>query len=349
MQVFSTRTRRRTAALAGGAALALSGLATVPLMASTAAGAAPVVTGTSVYSGSTNVTTSTGHHLMVHVYASQSGGEGTSISVSLSTPDSAEYHSWGFQAPDSALDLTAQGAGTITLKASQMGGFGLMKLHVRPVAKAKSTMCQGQLVSKSRKVNIAGIFKFVTKSSGAHKWGTVGSSTHSFAFDAPSSVSWSYENTATCPSQPSGCYAGSSWGMSQSTGKTNVYLSGGTSGRKSYAYGSRSTQLTKPAGAYRYDSGNVSTRAAKFSVDPDGTAHMRPSIGRGTADLASDQSYDYTRPCGTGSKSVSTKSWSQSSYTNGPTPLKVPMQIFGPISVKDSDTNGYFSRTKIVS
>lgn len=345
MRIFSTRTCRRSAALVGGATLALSGIAALPLVASGAAAAAPVIDGTSVYGALTHVTSTTRHKLQVSMSASRYSSGGTSVGVRLATPSGNESHGWSFKAPDSALAISSKGSGTITMAATKLGGFGQLKLHVKPVSKVKTTSCGGQVISKTRRVAINGVMRFVTKSTGGKKWGSVGS--RSFHFAAGSSVYWSYQHTATCPSTPLPCISGSRWSTYAPGSKVSTSISGGASGKSTYLYGFRNVALPKPAGAYRYDSVNVSTKAARFSVAPNGTAHLRATLGRGSATLVGKNSSTNETPCGTGSKTSKSTYWYGTSYKNGPTPLKLPAQIFGVIKVGDSKDGGSISRTTV--
>ncbi len=327
-----------------GTALLLSGIGALPATAQDA-GRALTVDYVSLYTASTKVTSTTGHHLLVSVYVSKQSGHKPTVSVTLRAPH--ESHTWSFSAPSSALKVNSSGKGSVTLSASAMGGYGKLALHVKPVGATKTYRCQGQVVSKSRPVKVSGVMFADTKSSGRHKWGKVGSKTRSFTFAKPSSVSWQYDNTATCPTPKSTCYASLFWDASLFSSTAYSSLTGGTSRKSSYLSGYRSVQLHKPAGAHRSDSVTAKAPAPKLTVANDGSAVLTAKLGKGSAKIAAPAGSDNSTPCGTGGKQEHSLTWS-GSYTNGATSLKVPAQIFGAISMKNSASAGYISKTTIV-
>lgn len=342
------RGRRRGAiatAAASCAALALSGLGIVAADAGIAAKGA-TVSDVTLYSSLTNLTSTTGHHLKVGVSASQSPGGKSSISVSLRQDQ--EFHGWTFKAAGSAISLDDTGQGTVSLASTKSAGYAALTLHVKPVGSAKLNKCEGQLVSETRPVAVSGTLFFNTKSSGSHKWGSIGSKVHTFRFDRPNSVTWSYDNTATCPTPASPCFAGLSWSDYHSTSTNSTGLFGGTSGTTSWISGSRRVSLSKPSGATRSDYNYLKTKAPKLSVAGDGSAALKVTQGTGSATIKSPSGSTYSYPCGAGAKTRKARSW-PGSYTNGSTALKVPAQIFGPMSLKNSKSGGYITKSTIVS
>lgn len=343
---FTSRARARAAATgAVGAALVVGGLAAMPAHAQGSGAQAPSVNAVSVSTASTKVTSSTGHHLTISVYAfSQKGGH-PSISVSLRTTQ--ESHGWSFTGPRTAVAVDSTGKGSITLSGTQMGGYGHLKLHLKPVGKARTQKCGGEPQSKTRPVTVSGTMFFNTKSTGTHKWGTVGSNRKTFTFARTDSVTWTYNTTHSCPSPPPTCYTSRSWSRSVSTLKTYTYLSGGVAGKAGYVSAFRSTQLSKPKGASRYDSMSLKAKPSSLTVANDGSAVMKVFLGTGSATLKAPPGSTFDQPCGTGTKQEHTTSWS-GSYQNGPKQLRAPAQIFGSIALPNSSDGGFFSRSTII-
>lgn len=175
----------------------------VPATASGSArgAAAPAVTGYFATGGFTTVRTSTHKKLKVSVWANRDAGDPKArASVNISTPSGAESHNWRFQAPKSALGFSSK-SGTIKLPKVNVKPYGTIKLKFKRLNGWKSSKCHTQVTSKSAKVKVSGKFFFNARSTGKHKWGTLGSAKKSFSFATKgSSATISYDTDTT------GCY-----------------------------------------------------------------------------------------------------------------------------------------------
>ena len=349
MSLLNSVRRRRTAALTSGAALlvALTGAAVVP----SADAAALTVTDVSVNSSSTTtVHTSKGKDLNISFYSYKSVSDSSSparFSVALRLPSGAESHSWSFNMPRSGFAINGDGKGSLDLGAAKMGPFGKVALKVTPIGAAKYTTCQGVKVSKQRKVSIDGTLLFDTGS----PWGTVGKG-KTIHFSDPSYVYWSYKNNADCsgPTPTMPCTSGTSWYASSYDQGDSLSIYGGVSNGRTYLNASRGHMISKPTGAYRYDSVYSNAPAPKLASKPDGSAKLTVKGDVGGATLSSPgPASKNTEKCGSNGKKEQSSSWS-SSYKNAATHLKVQAQAFGAISLPDGGTTySSFSKTKIVS
>jgi hypothetical protein len=334
-------TARRVIAAVAGLGFAASLAAVVPGPAQ--ARATPTITFTEAYGASVAVSSSTHHKLKVSTYISEQTGDTPDLHVTVALPNGHETHSWTFPLPSSALHLDAKGSGTFKATSKQLGGFGALSLKVAASGATKQFKCQSQLVSATRHATISGAFSFDTKS----HWGKIKGKR--FTFARTSDVYWAYDNTASCGQTRPPCASYNSWSLSKSSGHGFLSMYGGTSGKHGYASASRSQQLSKPAGANRYDYLSTTTKhPPKLTVKSDHTATMVGYAGKGSVTIkASDPATPSTIPCGNGSKNVAITSWFSATLHQNKPPAKLSAQIYGAIQVPNSGTAS-ISRVKVV-
>jgi hypothetical protein len=295
-----------------------------------------------------SVTTSTHHKLSFSMFATQSqafGPKTTSVSVSLGSKAGGESHSWSFTVPNNALSFSA-GRGTLSIPAKSLAPYGVMKLSLSGLGKVKKTTCSKGEYFDNQKLHLTGVLYFDTRSTGKHKWGHFGNKHKKVSFKTAGSVTTIFGlREAGCPiiTPPNPpCVNSVSW----SSNDQMLSITGGTSGKKGYLYGTRYVTLSKPKGAYRYDSVSVPAPAPKLKVAKNGSATLSvgsSSPSTGSAKLTS-------KNAGAGDKescgkkgTETTTSWS-GTYTNGHPGLELHEQIFGAITLSNSD-NGNFSST----
>ena len=353
MSILRVASRRRTAALAAGAATiaTLSGTAVLP--GAQAASATVTSVGLSSYM-ETTTKTSTGRKVVVTFDISKSPDSSTSyLSLAVATPSGSERHSWFIPVPASSLSLDSNGKGSLTIGSKKLGDFGSIDLKVTPLKPATYTTCQKTRVAKNRKVSVDGVLDFNTGT----KWGHVGS--HSFHFADPSYVNWQYQTTAHCSSGSitPPCAAGKGFGAHHTDtttyDSTNLYSY--SYNGKYYLSGSRSVSLSAPVGASRTDIGQRTMQAPSLSVKPDGSAVMKVVAGKGSAKLTGPVASDpYTQKCGHQGKHMKSTSW-DSSYTNGAHKLAVHMTAVKSLTIDNITAGGTgfdgatIERTQVVS
>jgi hypothetical protein len=347
------RRKKVRGALAAAVGLGVvAGLATLTsgtAVAGTERGKAPTVTYLQVSAGSVTKVSSKHHRkLRVSMYASKSTAGKPSISVTVGLPNGRESHTWRFNLPKKGISISAKGSGHVKVSGAKTAHFLVASLKVTGKGHTHKSKCQGQLVGASRKATVSGTFLVDTKAA----WGKVGSTKQKMHFATTSTVYWSYANTATCPTPPvtNACAASTSWSLSKSTATSYVSMYGGQSGKRAYVSGSRSVQLSKPAGASRSDFVTAAkAKKPKLTVHGDNTAVMKAFAGKGSATLtATTPAPPSLTPCGTGSKQESSQTWFGDGIHQNSPPAALPAKIYGAIKVPNSGFAS-FSKVKVVS
>lgn len=362
IEVRMTGAARRMLAMAGtGALLAGAGFGVVPVATAATPHTAPAVSSISLVSGTTAKTSTTGHKLYVrldalHSDTSSSGGSTDTLNITLANNKlifGGESHNWSFKLPSGALTFTTDsngnpdGNGTLNVPSSAISPFGVVNLKFAPTGNPTTQQCNGQPSSQTQPVTLSGTFYFDSRSKGTHKWGAVGSKTKKFSFSATNDVTTTYQSTdVSClGNQQVPCASAISWFANHG----GVSFNGTSAGSTGSVFGSRTTNLSKPAGAIREDSNQghskpltIKTRGSSSSISVVGT--------NGTAGSAtlksSTKNGPFSNPCKNGTEQIT--AWSNASYKDGTTPLKLKMQIFGTLEMASNtgQQNGFAKVTK---
>ncbi|HWC36185.1 MAG TPA: hypothetical protein VG650_15370 [Mycobacteriales bacterium] len=343
--------RRRALAMVGaGGALAASGFGLVPAATAATAHDTPVATSTGLNSSITSTTSTTGHKLYVKLDASHSDataapGTTDTLDVELAnnkTIFGGESHTWSFKIPAGALTFdmdasgNADGNGTLDVPSSALSPFGMVSLKFAPKGSPTTQQCNGQPSSQTQPVTLSGTFYFDTKSKGSHKWGAIGSKTKKFTFSATNNVVTTYATTdfSCLGTQSAPCVSAISWFANH--GGVSFDGSGQGSSNGSI-FGSRSTNLSKPAAAIREDANTGVSKALKLKTKGSSTSlsvvGTHGTVGSATL-KASKKQGPFSNPCKSGTEQIT--AWSNGSYKNGSSPLKLKMQIFGTLSLANN-------------
>jgi hypothetical protein len=336
------------------AAAALAGAA-----APTAAAAATHhhVVAIDITSSEVAVTTSTGHPVLLdlHAYAKPHAVEGNELDVDMAQLNGAggangeEDHSWMFPIETNALTAQPSGNGALTVKSATLGGFGVLKLTITPTSKPTTQRCGGAAAASVSRVKLAGTLLFKTQSTGANKWGSIGSANVKkvFKFPGHSKLTQYYAGGEKClyggsalPSPP--CASSVQW----DSGGLDVDLSGYELPGANIVEGTRFTLLHRPYGAARIDDVVSTVPRPTFLTAPDQTVTtslnaMLGVVGQAPAStgkallLSSKAAAAQTVPCGSHGKTVKVTMW-QASYKNAVTPLTLNADIFGAMRDKDN-------------
>jgi hypothetical protein len=307
--------------------------------------AAPVVDQVTLVN-STKVVSSTRHSLLMNLSATHLSTGLTYMSLVLA--HGSESHEWDFNLPSTAVNVGSTGSGTVKVATTKLHGYGKLMLAIAARGTKKTTSCSGQPVSATRPVTLTGDLLWNTRSTGAHKWGSVGSATRKFHFSTASNVTWGYQNTALCPAPPLACASSTSWSVFKSSAAGTVGLGGGKAGRRYYIVGSRSVHLAHTGGnGTRYDFAQATAKPFSLTVKSGGGATMKVAAGTGTATIASPSSTAFSTGCGTGSKQLETRSWG-GSWKNGTHPMHVAAQVFGSFSVPNESTGATITKHSVV-
>ena len=295
------------------------------------------------------VTSSTGRRLLLTVHAFWEGQHDTRIEVSLQTRHRTEEHTWSFDASGHApVGVTSDGSGVVHLSHQQLGGFGRINLSVQPAGHLQQ-LCDGRAVGQQRRVAIDGAFVFNTRSSGRHRWGSVGRADHRVRFPRGGT----FTNARGCSSAfPCPAQQTSHWGMDRLVAGAPTSIRGTSMAGKTKASGHR---LVLFAGAGTLDSRRDFVRTAvvkppTLHVHPGGNATLTVFAHGGAATIDSTRHETTSETCGSGVKQTQRRMWSGGDFTNGKHPIRIPMQIFGPIQVTTSAVGGggYFEVDRVV-
>jgi hypothetical protein len=282
----------------------------------------------------TKVTTSTGRTERLFLASHQYPAQSTAMEVTLQRLNGLEEHIWSFRLPRSASSIDATGAGRVKATSTRLGGYAAVSVTSRPVGKRHLTTCvPGVGTSATRAVALTGRLLLVTRSSGSHRWGSVGSLTRAFHFSATSRVVWSY-NSDACPQPPFRCRSDLQW----TAGSGPVSFFGSPIATGDGVDGSRDVQLT--ASVRRTDILSLGAVSLGLTVNPDASATLQIDSAHGSATIegaAPPTSFPFA--CGTGSGSYALNIW-DGAWANGPTPLRLPAQVFGAMQVADGPAVG---------
>lgn len=324
-----------TGAVAGTAYAGFSGTPTSP--ADLARAPAKAGTNLNLDSSALKVVSSTGHKLLVRVFAFRTS-TGASVEVGLETRDQREQHAWTFKAPDSAVSLSASGKGRIRLTSKRSGGFATISLSSSPVGRAVLSTCHQKTATKTRHIALSGTLRFTSRSAGKHAWGSVGSAHKAVHFSTKSKITWVKPAASSCPTPEFPCRTTFLWQAQSLLGGEIDLFSSDNSGAHAEIAGGRLVTLAKPSGATRSDVVSLPQPIPnQLIVDQtDGSATMQATFRGGTVTMSSpNAAITQTLPCGKGKKKIIAESW-QGDVVNGATPIRVPAQIFGGFSTEDT-------------
>jgi hypothetical protein len=149
-------------------------------------------------------------------------------------------------------------------------------------------------------------------------------------------VVWFY-NSDGCPEPPFPCRSDLQW-TAQGPGPTAVSFSGNQTPTSDGIDAFRSVPLT-PSLA-RTDVLSSTLASFTLTVHPDSSATLLIDSAHGSATIegaAPPTSFPFA--CGTSSGSYTLNIW-DGAWTNGPTPLSLPAQVFGAMQVPDGPAAG---------
>jgi hypothetical protein len=300
----------------------------------------------------TRVTSTTGHHLKLYLFASQAPGDTPEVKLSLTDRNADEQHIWSFGLPPNALMINGRGAGTVTATSSQMGGYGKLAITIKTDGpKHVTATCGGEPVTARRPVTLTGKLLVITKSSGPHKWGSAGSATKKFPFSANGVVTWNYNTSSGCGGGRLACTATLSWQAFVELGRGGGYegFAGGKQGKHYVLDGTRYHPLPHTQGIVtRTDQifGTSDPLAPTFGSDGSVLMKVRAGPGgSGWATIVGQADMGSSNPCGKSGQMLVQKDWS-GSWTNGAHPMKLHAQIFGALSAPDN-LNAAIDRARV--
>lgn len=335
-------------ATGAAASTAYAGFSGTPTSrAGLARAAANAGTNVNLDSSSLKVVSSTGHHLLVRVFAFRSS-TGTSIEVGVETRDHREQHAWTFKAPDSAVSLSANGKGRIHLTSNRSGGFATISLRSSPVGRAVLSTCHRKTATRTRHVALSGTLRFKTGSHGKHAWGSVGSAHKAVHFSTKSKITWVKPVASNCPTADFPCRNTFLWQSQSTLGDGIELFSSDNLGAHAEIAGGRLVTLAKPSGATRSDLVSLPQPTPNQLIidQTDGSATMQATFRGGTVTMSSpDPAIAQILPCGKGKKKISAESW-QGDVVNGATPIRIPAQVFGGFSTEDTP-QAVFGRIRV--
>jgi hypothetical protein len=295
------------------------------------------------------VTSSSGRRLFLTVHAFWDGQSDSRVEVSLQTRHRTEEHTWSFDASGhTPVDVSSDGSGVVHLSHQQLGGFGRINLSVKPAGRLLQ-LCDGSVVGQQRRVAVHGAFVFNTRSSGRHRWGSVGRAGHSFRFSRGGTFTNAGGCSAAfpCPARPR-LY----WGMDRLVDGAPTSIRGTSSAGRTKASGHR---LVSFAGAGTLDTRNdfgrlVVVRPPTLHVRPSGNATLNVFAHGGSATIDSTHHQTTSEGCGNGVQQTQRRMWSAGDFSFGRHPIQIPMQIFGPIQETESAAGGggYFEVDRVV-
>lgn len=308
----------------------------------------------SLTSSDSRVTSSTKQALHVAIEASNNpstpANDNVNVVLSKGVEDASETHIWTFPISSTVLHVAANGAGTLKMPVKDIAPFGTVSLTFKPLGKIVSTSCNGTVTGKHVSVSLSGVFFFDSKSTGAHKWGTVGNRKH-FAFAATNTIRWSFSSASaeSCVPVATTCTSSLFWSAQSNGGD----FDGATTAAGSVVTGgsifaSRAVNLAKPAGAMRDDSNIGKTSQPTIDTAPDGNATLSVTGGgagvSGSATITSiAPAVPVTTPC-SGGKTQSSSFWS-GTYANGSPGLTVAEQIYGSLKLTGSPSGSFGQST----
>jgi hypothetical protein len=297
-----------------------------------------------ISSSAPKVVSSTGHKLRIQMLVFRTS-DGTRIELTAETRNRAERHQWSFKVPRRAVSVSAEGSSRIHLTSPRSAGYAAVSVKAGPHGRFTHTTCHGKTATRTRHVSFSGTLFLHTRSRGSRAWGSVGNAHRKLHFSASGTVLWTRpaagncsDNTTTLP-----CRSTLLWFTSGGLGEFEL-VAGENKGTGSLISGSRTVQLAKPAGATRTDSNTLPDGSQNTFTDNGGSVTVQTAFRAGTATMTSSVSVDtVVQRCASGKK-ISIDFW-PGTFTNGPVPIRVPEQIFGPHSVADGSGAGLYRIT----
>jgi hypothetical protein len=351
---------RRTAEVPRRPRLAVGavGLALVAASVGTSAQAAVPLTGglaptTSRSAGaSVNVTSSvlkvvssTGHKLRLRLRAFQSD-TATQVDIQVETRDRAEEHDWTFQVPRSGVSFSGNGKGRVRLASGRSAGYATVWLRARPHGHAALSTCHRRTASKTRHVSLTGTLRLNTRSTGRRAWGRVGSAHKKVHFSTHSTVTWIRPASSDCSVNSLPCRNTVAWQASSGVTQELDFLASVNKGAHATITGARFVNLPRPTGATRTDIVNrPQTSPNQLIVNTtDGSAMLQATFRGATATLTAPQpATTQVERCPSGQR-ISVDFW-PASFANGVTPIRIPAQVFGAVSLQDNPAGAIYRIT----
>lgn len=290
-----------------------------------------------------DIVSSTGHQLRLHVLALGSDSN-SQVSIQVQTRSGVEEHDWNFDVPTSVVSLSTTGKGRIHLTAKRTGGRATVLLRTSPVGGVTRSTCHRKTATKTRHVTLTGTVLLHTRTHGKHAWGNLGSAHKALRFSTKSKVVRTLRAASNCPTPEFPCRNTFAWQASGGPPGELDFFVGINQGAHAQIAGFRSVQLSGPPGASRSDILQFPQKAPnQLIVATDHSATLQATFRGGTATLSgAPPPQKATQPCGkAGKKKVSVEFWS-ADFANGATPILLPAQVFGDISLADSPAGAIY-------
>jgi hypothetical protein len=354
---FFTGGRRLAALAAVGAAVAAIGGAASSAPASAAA-ATPHVAAIDLDSNIVNVTSSTGRHLEleVHAYVEPNAPSNDEADVTLTQENNngEEDHSWMFPIHHTTdLDVDTRGQGTLRLTSKEISPFGSLSLTMTPAGKTSTQKCNGVAAGTVTPVKLTGSFFFNSHSTGAKKWGSVGTKSPKAALKFPGKAALTqiYSGGQSCLEGDGGddvalpCTSALIWDSSSSTADINGFEFLGIN----LVNGSRIVSLhgNVPGGSLRADDVTTTAAAPTWLTAPNATVAtlldgLLATVGKSATLTGTSTVYGVggeskqNEPCGSAGNTETATYWPSATYTNGANPLTLNTSTFGGVHVPNN-------------
>jgi len=273
--------------------LALSGLTCVGAAPAVAAGSSTISLGSHL----AKVHTSSGQTLKMLITASKGTSNGATVGVVLATHspyNKGETHSWLFQVASNDFTYkSSSGAGTVN---ASLGKYGTVSLSFAKTGQSTSK-CE---VSGTRTIVKGKLHGAVHFDTNTNAWGKVDNK--NLTFDTPNVVTVANScNDGETPGGTPTCFTATTWSAPPVIGGNSSFVSGFSrkAGSKTITTitGTRTVQLSKPAGASRTDtlvaaapaptaSGNTLTVKTSSSGPVSGSAKIKGGSPQSTPGYA---------------------------------------------------------------
>ena len=162
-------------------------------------------------------------------------------------------------------------------------------------------------------------------------------------FSTRGKATWTEPAASNCPVPTISCRTSFAWQASGGPPGELELLASSNRGAHAQIEGFRSVPLSKPTGAVRADLVRLPQKTPnQLIVNPDGSATMQATFRGGTATLtAPAPANSQTERCGSGRKKVHVDFWN-ASFANGPTPIRLPSQVFGAVAIADTPAGAIY-------
>jgi hypothetical protein len=292
------------------------------------------------------VVSSTGHRLRIRLRAFQSDTS-SQVDLQVETRDGAEEHDWSFDVPRSGVSISSKGTGRVRLTSGRSAGYATVSLKATPHGRAVLSTCHSKTASKTRHVSLSGTLRLSTRSTGRHAWGRVGSLHKKVHFSTHSSVTWIRPAASSCSETTLPCRNTFAWQASSDVTDELDFLTSVNKGAHARITGARFVNLPRPAGATRTDILNQPQSSPNQLIvnTTDGSATLQATFRGGTATLSAPQpATTQVLRCATGKKKISVDFW-PAGFADGATPIRLPAQIFGAVSLQDNPAGAIYRIT----